>query len=91
MDALVSILLLILTPAALGFVAGKIGPKGDAQGCTLSATCALIPALLFFAITQNADAITRAASLIVTPVVFVIMGIPAMVGVAIARRDKVER
>jgi hypothetical protein len=77
----------VLAPAGLGFIAGRFGPNGDVQGCVFSAVRAFAPALVVFALTQDADAITRAAGLVVTPLLFAFMCIPAMVGVAIGRRS----
>ena len=80
------ILLILAAPMGLGFLVGKIGPQGVVQGCAMSTACALIPAIVLFAMTQESDSITRAASWFVIPVIFAFMCLPAMVGVAVARR-----
>jgi hypothetical protein len=80
--------ILVCVPLALGFFMGKLIPGGLATGCLTSVFCAATPAVLMLALAQQADSITRAASLYVIPVFFVLMCIPAAAGTALGRRSK---
>ena len=82
---------LVLVPAVLGYVFGRLGPDGDAQGCALAFAAALVPALFVVIATGSADAITAAASVAVMPVLFGLMCLPAMAGVGLARNRRVGR
>jgi hypothetical protein len=59
----------IALPFGLGWVAGNVfKPDGALPRSMAAVGGAAIPALITFALTQQADGITRAASLFITPI-----------------------
>jgi len=77
---------MLILPAGLAWAVRKYVPIRNAFTRPLAIVfSAALPALWIFYETQQADSITRAASVVVTPVLFLIMLIPAAVGYALAR------
>lgn len=83
------ILVFLALPAGLAWTARKYAKIKNAFIAAFAiAASAAAPALWLFYETQQADGITRAASVIVTPFVFLFMLIPAGVGYSLARPEK---
>lgn len=79
----------LMLPAGLAWTATKcLGIRKAMVGSLTVAISAAGPALWVFYATQQADAITRAASVVVTPFLFLLMLIPAAAGYAIAKPKK---
>lgn len=77
------LLLMIGLPGALAWGAGKLLPnKSRVLSLIIIVLAAAVPSLWFFWATQQADSITRAASFMVSPYLFVFALIPAGIGFA---------
>lgn len=80
------VLLLIGIPFGLAWAARKIGHIKNAFLSVLAVVAAAgIPSIWIFYETQQADSITRAASVFVTPFLFLFALVPAAVGYFVAR------
>jgi glucan phosphoethanolaminetransferase (alkaline phosphatase superfamily) len=85
-DLLQTIFVLLVFPAGLAWTARKHAHvKNTFMAVAAIIVSAALPAFLVFYETQQADSITRAASIVVTPFLFILMLIPASVGYALAR------
>jgi len=90
-DVLETISVLLVFPLGLAWAARKfLGIKRAFLAVIAIILSAALPALLVFYETQQADSITRAASVVVTPFLFVLMLIPAGVGFALATPKEAE-
>jgi hypothetical protein len=85
-EGLQLIFVFLVLPAGLAWTARRYVSINKAfAGSLIIIISAGVPALWVFYETQQADGITRAASVVVTPFLFLLMLIPAGVGYALAR------
>lgn len=81
--------LFVILPAVVGWAARKLIRNRNPNVSLLIITCAAAaPSLWMFYATQQADGITRAASLYVVPFLFLFSLVPAAIGMALADRPK---
>ena len=85
------VLLMLVLPAGLAWGFRKYAPiRNGFVGAVAVVISAAVPAMWVFYETQQADGITRAASVVVTPFLFLLMLIPAGVGYVIGKSSKPE-
>lgn len=90
MEVFIALSLVLIVPGASAFFVGSLARLNRFGTSIAVLAAAAVPAFAIFLMTQQADAITRAASIAILPVLFLVMLLPAGLGMAVAKWRSVK-